>query len=145
MARAQLGGHHAFGVASFDPRGRRLRGFLGMAALACGKRVQHETATEHERGFITGSPRGSKACYSANMAWIAGMLVLAGALAGCGHGSSGAPPPARHDAGVAPRDAAPLELQAQPLGLPDFAAFGWRKRSGHTAYRAARRAEARGD
>jgi hypothetical protein len=37
------------------------------------------------------------------------------------------------------------ELAARPLGLADATAFGWRKGAGHPAFRAARRAEDRGD
>jgi len=65
---------------------------------------------------------------------------------GCG-GSSSAPAPAhRDDAASAPRDAAPpVEIAARPLGLPDLAAFGWRKRGGQPAFRAARKAEMKND
>jgi hypothetical protein len=73
------------------------------------------------------------------------MLVLAWALGACGHGSPTAPPPERHDGATPSHDAAVADLPAQPLGLADVAAFGWRKRAGHTAYRTAVRAEARSD
>ncbi len=72
------------------------------------------------------------------MKWLA---VLA-ALAACGH--PGATAPDKRDAG-APRDAQAVELPERPLGMADLAAFGWRKRAGHAAFRSARKAEERGD
>lgn len=73
------------------------------------------------------------------------VLALAGGLAGCGHEATPtAPPPPQHrDAGIP--DVATVEVPARALGLPDLAAFGWRKRGGHAAFRAARKAEASGD
>ena len=75
------------------------------------------------------------------------MLVLAGALGGCGHDGAPAPPPEHHAAATPARDAAAAtaELPAQPLGLPAASGFGWRKGPGQTPYRAAVRAEGKGD
>lgn len=62
-------------------------------------------------------------------------------------GSKPAAPPAQNKPGDAgPSDApAKLELEARPLGMPDLAAHGWRKRGGQPAFRLARAAEERGD
>lgn len=68
-------------------------------------------------------------------------LVLALAL-GCGQPAAPPPPPPPAEAG--PVDAA-LEVEAQPLGLPDLAAFGWRARAGQPAFRLARASEEAGD
>ncbi|HMG23529.1 MAG TPA: hypothetical protein VK607_19480 [Kofleriaceae bacterium] len=65
-----------------------------------------------------------------------------GAWVGCGDRATTPPPTDKKDAG--PADAA-VELAAAPLGLPELAAFGWRKRSGQPAFRTARQAEDRGD
>jgi hypothetical protein len=70
-------------------------------------------------------------------------LALVLALGACGRGSKATPAP--EDARAARDAAPPLELAARPLGEPTLATFGWRKRPGHTAYRAARKAEARDD
>jgi hypothetical protein len=66
-------------------------------------------------------------------------------LAMCACGNRSAPPlPIPREAG--PADAAiVVEVAASPLGAPDLAAFGWRKREGQPAFRVARGAEARGD
>ncbi len=71
-------------------------------------------------------------------------LVIALAIvAGCGN-KPPPPPPEKKDAG--PGDgAASLEVDGAPLGLPELAAFGWRKRGGQPAFRLARKAEADGD
>src|SRR5262249_20212905 len=55
-----------------------------------------------------------------------------------------AAPPAHDDAKhqVAPRDAAPLELPARPLGMASVDGFYWRKRGGQPAFKIARKAEA---
>jgi hypothetical protein len=73
-----------------------------------------------------------------------GSWMLVFALAACGRSGTTAPPPAeKHDA---PKTAvAQIEIPAVPLGMPDLASFGWRKRSGHAAFRAARKAEERED
>jgi hypothetical protein len=69
-------------------------------------------------------------------------IALVVALAACGHGPAAPPPPpAARDAKVS--DA--IEIPAQPLGLSDLAAFGWRTRGGQPAFRTARKAEARED
>ena len=70
-------------------------------------------------------------------------LALIGAL-GCGRGStSPAPPPPPHDAGG--KDASPVEIPPQPLGLADLAGFAWRSRGGQPSFRTARKAEGRED
>ena len=53
--------------------------------------------------------------------------------------------PKKDDAGVPAKDAALVVVEQLPLGLPDLAAYGWRKRGGHPAFRTARLAEARED
>jgi hypothetical protein len=79
------------------------------------------------------------------MTWgrVAFAMAAAGALA-CGNRAS--PPRAKKDAGAPPPavDAA-LELDGAALGMPDLAAYRWRKRAGQPAFRLARRAEDRGD
>lgn len=71
-------------------------------------------------------------------------LVLAVCvLAACGRGES--TPTKKDDAGVARDAAAPIVIENLRLGLPDLAAYGWRKRGGHPAFRIARTAEARED
>jgi len=68
-----------------------------------------------------------------------GALVSCVAVA-CGNRT---PPPhvKKEDAG-APTEAAVVDIPPRPLGLPDLASYGWRKRGGHPAFRAARVAEA---
>jgi hypothetical protein len=60
---------------------------------------------------------------------------------------SGKPDPVvKKDAGAPTADASPLiEVPARTLGLPDLAAYGWRKRGGHPAFKVARKAEAAED
>ena len=71
------------------------------------------------------------------------VALLACVLAACGRGET---TPKKHDAGLASKDAAAaIVVEPQPLGLPDLAAYGWRKRGGHPAFRIARTAEARED
>ncbi|HLL21412.1 MAG TPA: hypothetical protein VK427_04730, partial [Kofleriaceae bacterium] len=64
-------------------------------------------------------------------------------LAACGRGGPAAPPK-KHDAAVA-SDAAAVQLAPLTLGLSDLAAYRWRTRAGHPAFRAARTAEAKQD
>jgi hypothetical protein len=73
------------------------------------------------------------------------MAAICALLAACGHGGSSPPPPSRDGGAAAARDAAGLELPAQPLGLATLDAFAWRKRAGQPAFREARAAESRGD
>ncbi len=73
----------------------------------------------------------------------AGLVALL--LVACGHGGgSQQSAPQRRDGGAmatkAPRDLAP-----GPLGVATLDGFGWRKRAGQPAFRAARTAEAAGD
>ncbi|MGE0869555.1 MAG: hypothetical protein AB7P03_13400 [Kofleriaceae bacterium] len=75
-----------------------------------------------------------------------GIAVLCLGLVACGQKAP--PVPERKDGGTARNDdarPAAIELAAQPLGLPEPASFDWRKRDGHAAFRAARKAERRGD
>ena len=68
-------------------------------------------------------------------------LVAAASWGACGNRGPQPPPPLEHkDAAVV--DAA-VEIDGAPLGLPDLAAYGWRKRAGQAAFRVARRAEER--
>jgi hypothetical protein len=80
------------------------------------------------------------------LAAVGGWLIVGG-LPGCG-GRATTAPPDKKDGGLSgapgPSDAA-VELDAAALGLPDLAAFGWRKRGGQPAFRVARQAEERGD
>ena len=71
-------------------------------------------------------------------------LVIALAIvAGCGN-KPPPPSPEKKDAGPGDGTAA-LEVDGAPLGLPELAAFGWRKRGGQPAFRLARKAEVDGD
>jgi hypothetical protein len=75
-----------------------------------------------------------------------GRLALACAALACGacggRGEPAAPP--RPDDAAAPAIDAPAEVPERPLGLPDHAAFQWRRRGGHPAYRIATTAMADG-
>lgn len=74
----------------------------------------------------------------------ASWLLIATTLVACRDRPAPAPvPTAVHDA--RPADAAPIELEARPLGLPDLPAFAWRKRAGQASFRLARKAENRDD
>lgn len=77
-----------------------------------------------------------------------GRLALAcAALAcsACGGRSEGQAPPPRPPGDAAEAVApAPADVPERALGLPDHAAFEWRRRGGHPMYRRARKAEARG-
>ena len=82
---------------------------------------------------------------------IRGTLALVVALVsspGCGSRTTAPPAAEKPDrdggSGAAPLDAA-VEIAAATLGLPDLAAYGWRKRGGQPAFRLARQAEERGD
>jgi hypothetical protein len=59
----------------------------------------------------------------------------------CGSRADGQQPAQRRDGGIAVVDAALIDVPERPLGLPDHAAFQWRRRGGHPAYRIARKAE----
>jgi hypothetical protein len=79
-------------------------------------------------------------------------LVVCATFAGlaCGKGSGGqaTPPPPKDDAGSGSAAAlrpARVDLAARPLGVADLAAYQYRTRGGQTAFKAARKAEARGD
>jgi hypothetical protein len=81
----------------------------------------------------------------ARLAIVLAAASLAGVLpaaSGCGSRPAPPPPPEKKDAGSV--DAA-VEIGALTLGMPDLAAFGWRKRPGQPAFRIAREAEERGD
>jgi hypothetical protein len=69
-------------------------------------------------------------------------LIVAAMLSACGNRPD---PPAAAKKDAAPADAEAVELVARPLGLPDLAAYGWRKRAGQPAFRLARKSEDRGD
>lgn len=74
-----------------------------------------------------------------------GRIARVVALASLACGSRATPPPPDKpgkDAGAV--DAA-LEIDGAALGLPDLAAYAWRKRTGQPAFRLARQAEERGD
>lgn len=71
------------------------------------------------------------------------LVIALASLQGCGS-KPAAPPPGKKDAGPADGETA-LEIDAVPLGLPELAAYGWRKRGGQPAFRLARKAEASGD
>jgi len=72
------------------------------------------------------------------------LVIALAILAGCGGKPTPPPPPDKKDAGPPDGEAA-FELDGAPLGLPELAAFAWRKRGGQPAYRLARKAEADGD
>src|ERR1043166_1235840 len=73
------------------------------------------------------------------------LLVALIALASAGCGRPAAPPPPPPDPRRPPPIDAAVELDGAELGLPDLAAFGWRKRGGEAAFQMARKAEERGD
>lgn len=85
---------------------------------------------------------GMTAARAVLLAWLASGL-------GCGLGCGKKAEPPRSEikdaAGAPALRTGPIELPARPLGLPDAAAFGWRTRDGHPAFREARTAEARED
>ncbi len=73
-------------------------------------------------------------------------VVFVVVAASCGHRADPpATPAARKDGGVATVADAALEIPVRPLGLPDLAAYQWRKRAGQAAFRTARKAEDRDD
>jgi len=71
------------------------------------------------------------------------MLIVA--LSACGHGAGTPPPPPPAKDAAVPRDAALVEIPAQPLGLAELSGFAWRKRAGQPAFKAARKAENKDD
>jgi len=71
-------------------------------------------------------------------------LTAVGGSQGCGSRVTTAPSD-KKDAGAAVPDDAAVEIEPVALGLPEVAAYGWRKRGGQPAFRLAREAEARGD
>jgi hypothetical protein len=74
-------------------------------------------------------------------------LVALGGSPGCGSRTATAPPAEKKDGGsgpTGPGDAA-VEIDGAALGLPDLAAYGWRKRGGQSAFQLGRQAEERGD
>lgn len=79
-----------------------------------------------------------------------GRLALACAALACALaaapacGGRGESKPRIHDDAAVPDAAVAVELPARPLGMPEHAAFLWRRRGGHPAYRLARKAEAAG-
>jgi hypothetical protein len=72
-----------------------------------------------------------------------GSLALALAVVACS--SRAQPPPPPKDDAATPIDAAIVEVSPRALGMPDLAAYAWRKRGGHPAFREARKAEQTGD
>jgi hypothetical protein len=63
-------------------------------------------------------------------------FVIAALLAACGNRPS---PPVADKKDAAPADAeAAVEIAGRALGLPDLAAYGWRRRAGQPAFRNAR-------
>jgi hypothetical protein len=71
-------------------------------------------------------------------------LAAVGGLPGCGSRATTVPPDKKDGGPPGPGDAA-VEVDPEVLGLPDLAAYGWRKRGGEPAFRLARKAEARDD
>src|SRR3569623_428471 len=68
-------------------------------------------------------------------------IALIVALVACGHSTGTPPPPVpAKDAGPG-KDAAVVEIPAQPLGLAQLSRFAWRKRAGPPAFKTARKAE----
>lgn len=87
--------------------------------------------------------REPPSCYQPGVGLRQALIVACVLAVGCGQKPS--QPPERKDAAT-PRDAAVVvELAERPLGLADLAAFAWRKRGGHNAFREARTAEGRQD
>ncbi|MEO7730489.1 MAG: hypothetical protein ABIY55_05915, partial [Kofleriaceae bacterium] len=79
----------------------------------------------------------------ARVVLILGAALAVAAASGC-HGPDTPPPLPRAEAG--PADAAVShDLEPRPLGLPELAAYGWRKRGGQPAFRLARGSEQAGD
>ncbi len=74
------------------------------------------------------------------------LAIVLSVAAACGKGSGSAQPGSPNkDAAAPPATPAHIDLPARPLGLPELTAYQWRKRAGQTAFKAARRAENRGD
>lgn len=69
-------------------------------------------------------------------------LIVAAMLSACGNRPN---PPVAEKKDAAPADAEAIEIGARPLGVPELAVYGWRKRAGQPAFRLARKAEERGD
>jgi len=72
------------------------------------------------------------------------LIIALAILQGCGNRRAPPPPPDKKDAGPADGEAA-IEIDGVPLGLPDLAAYRWRKRGGQPAFQLARKAEAGND
>jgi hypothetical protein len=72
------------------------------------------------------------------------LIIVLAILQGCGSRPTRPPLPDQKDAGTTDGEVA-IELDGVPLGLPELAAYGWRKRGGQPAFRLARKAEASGD
>lgn len=80
------------------------------------------------------------------LALAVGGWSLVGGLPGCGSRGPTAPSDKKDGGPPGPGDAAvSVDVDAAVLGLPDAAAYGWRRRGGEPAFRIARRAEARDD
>src|SRR3569623_684275 len=67
------------------------------------------------------------------------------ALGACGHSTGTPPPPVPAKDAVPGKDAAVVEIPAQPLGLAQLSGFARRKRAGQPAFKAARKAENKND
>jgi hypothetical protein len=79
------------------------------------------------------------------LAAVGGVPVVGGLL-GCGSRTTTAPSDKKDGGPPGPGDAAAfVEVDPAVLGLPDLAAYGWRKRGGEPAFQLARQAEERGD
>jgi hypothetical protein len=72
------------------------------------------------------------------------LIIVLALLQGCGSRPARPPPPDKKDAGSADGETV-VEVNGVPLGLPELAAYAWRKRGGQPAFRLARKAEATGD
>ncbi len=78
-------------------------------------------------------------------AWRFALVLCVAAACGKGSGGSGDPPPKRDDAGSAAAPRSRVDLPARALGVEGLEAYLYRKRAGHAAYQAARKAEAASD
>ena len=146
-------------------RGGGRRCALGAAAATSDEEERREVRRQHERRFISGAPlpgnsdrartpcadrtrdRRDPASVVLPPAWMRqSRLALACAALACGacggrgdaNGAAGAPT----TRAVATGRRGGRRRRSVPLGLPDLAAFQWRERGGHPAFRIARKAEA---
>ena len=78
-------------------------------------------------------------------AWRFALVLCVAAACGKGSGGSAQPPPKADDVGSAATARTRVDLAARMLGVAELDAYLYRKRAGHAAYQAARKAEGQND